>query len=362
MTQEKPLKLDTSIKSTEERINLVNQIIEQTPENKLTPYYLSKMSDYILNSQTKESKEVLTDNRMVTINRRETSYEGLAGKLENGEDGIYNLASNLGKQAFLTQKKEITAADLEEVPGLKQLHDAIEEVEKQFARSSGKQRYALKKQIIEMRQDQYILKNSYRSPVSATAASNVVPKTALPDKIYFDENDLPQNDGLISLFNPKHISALLCNYSGLKQEFWGDFKSDFWYVMEDLDNLIDAALLPDYPLYYELLIMKIDGCTNLEIQAALEEQFNIKHSIEYISSLWRNKIPKMIAETAQNQYLNWYYTTQAYGKWKKCTRCGEVKLAHNRFFSKNKSSKDGWYSLCKCCRNKASKKKKEGGK
>ncbi len=51
------------------------------------------------------------------------------------------------------------------------------------------------------------------------------------------------------------------------------------------------------------------------------------------------------------KYLLWYYTFVEYGKWKRCSRCGQIKLAHNRFFSKNKTSKDGWYSICKCCRN-----------
>ena len=122
--------------------------------------------------------------------------------------------------------------------------------------------------------------------------------------------------------------------------------------MEDLDNLVDRTLKNDYPLYYDLLIYKIDGKQNIEIQSLLQEKHGIKHSVEYISSLWRNKIPKLISEKAQEEYLVWYYTTQEYGKWKKCSRCGQVKLAHNRFFSKNKTSKDGFYSICKCCRNK----------
>ena len=39
------------------------------------------------------------------------------------------------------------------------------------------------------------------------------------------------------------------------------------------------------------------------------------------------------------------------GKYKKCSRCGQIKLAHNKYFSKNKTSKDGFYSICKCCRS-----------
>ena len=95
-----------------------------------------------------------------------------------------------------------------------------------------------------------------------------------------------------------------------------------------------------------------DGKQNIEIQELLYEKYNIKHSLEYISSLWRNKIPKLIAEKAQEKALIWYYTEIEKGQWKKCTRCGQIKLAHNKFFSKNKTSKDGFYSICKCCRNK----------
>jgi hypothetical protein len=73
--------------------------------------------------------------------------------------------------------------------------------------------------------------------------------------------------------------------------------------MLDLDNLIDDALEKDYPLYYDLLIYKIDGRSNAEIQFLLELKYGIKHSVEYISSLWRNKIPKLIAERAVKNYL-----------------------------------------------------------
>ena len=46
-----------------------------------------------------------------------------------------------------------------------------------------------------------------------------------------------------------------------------------------------------------------------------------------------------------------HYTLEEKGKWKKCSKCQEIKLAHPYFFTKNKTSKDGWYSICKCCRN-----------
>ena len=347
-------KLDYKLESPQERNELVKKIIDETPPEKLTQRYLEILTDYIIFAMDKEErkrKKILTDNRMVTVNKRETSFEGLVGKLENGEDGIYNMIAN-DKNILFTPKISITQEDIETIPPLKELREAIEKVEAAEKRATGKKKFLLKKQLIEMRQDQYVIKNSYKQPIYCINGIKSFAKLDLSENITIDENGEIHTDCLISIFNPKHISLLLCNYSKLKEETYSKFTSDAYYMMQDLDNLVDAALAEDYPMYYDLLIYKIDGKQNIEIQELLYEKYNIKHSLEYISSLWRNKIPKLIAEKAQEKALIWYYTEVEKGQWKKCTRCGQIKLAHNKFFSKNKTSKDGFYSICKCCRNK----------
>ena len=347
-------KLDYKLESPQERNELVKKIIDETPPEKLTQRYLEILTDYIIFAMDKEErkrKKILTDNRMVTVNKRETSFEGLVGKLENGEDGIYNMIAN-DKNILFTPKISITQEDIETITPLKELRDAIEQVEAAEKRATGKKKFLLKKQLIEMRQDQYVIKNSYKQPIYCVNGIKSFAKLDLSENITIDENGEIHTDCLISIFNPKHISLLLCNYSKLKEETYSKFTSDAYYMMQDLDNLIDAALAEDYPMYYDLLIYKIDGLQNIEIQQRIENEFGIKHSVEYISSLWRNKIPKIISEKAKEEYIIWYYTYKEYGKWKKCSRCGQIKLAHNRFFSKNKTSKDGFYSICKCCRNK----------
>lgn len=347
-------KLDYSLQTPQERNELVKKIIDETPPEQLTNKYLTILSDYIIFAMDKEErkkKKILTDNRMVTVNRRETSFQGLAGQLENGEDGIYNMIAN-DKNIIFMPKVTITEEDIKEIPGLKDLRDAIDNVEKQFKAATGKRKFLLKKQLIEMRQDQYVLKSVYRQPMYMMNVTKSFSKLQLDGKITITEDGQVKSTELVSLFDQKHVSALLCNYSKLKEDAWSKFSSDSYYLMEDLDNLIERTLKDKYPLYYDLLIYKIDGKQNIEIQELLNEKHGIKHSVEYISSLWRNKIPKLLAEQAQEDYLIWYYTMQERGKWKRCSRCGEVKLAHNRFFSKNKTSKDGFYSICKCCRNK----------
>ena len=138
------------------------------------------------------------------------------------------------------------------------------------------------------------------------------------------------DNSMISLMNYKHVSALLCNYSRLKEDCYGNFYTDGYFLMEDLDNLIQNAL-SNFPVYLDLLIFKIDGKSNLQIQNLLLDLHDTRYSIEYISCLWRNKIPKMIAEQAEKEYLQWYYTIKKKGKWKTCTRCKQVKLANNKF-------------------------------
>lgn len=346
-------KLDYTLQSPEERSDFVKKIIDEIPPEKLTNQYIEILTDYIIfamDKQERKEKNILTENRMITVNKRETSYQGLVSKFENGEDGLYNLI-NEDKNVILTPKVSITEKDIEEIQPLKQLRDAIDIVKEQEKKATGKRKYLLKKQIIEMCQSQYTIKGEYKPVIYGSNVIKSFCKSDLSDHITINEDGEPVNTGLVSFFEPKHLSALLCNYSALKEDVYGNFMNDAYYLMEDLDNLIDRTLKDDYPLYYDLLIYKIDGKQNVEIQMLLEMTYGIRHSVEYISSLWRNKIPKLLAEQAKKDYLNWYYTNVEYGKWKKCSRCGQIKLANNKFFSKNKTSKDGFYSICKDCRN-----------
>ena len=348
------IKMDFSLVTPQERVKKVEEIIANTPSERLTPYYLEKLADYIIFAMDKEErkkKKILTDNRMITVNKRETSFEGLIGRLENGEDGIYNIITN-DKNIIFTPKVSITEEDIKTIPGLKELRIEIAKIEEECKHARGKRAFLLKKQLIGMRQDQYALKDVYRKPVYVMNITKSLSNLNISEEIGLDENNEVYSTGLINFYNPKHISALLCNYSQIKEDCWDKFNSDIKWLMEDLDALVDRTLKGRYPLYYDLVVYKIDGKSNAEIQEILQEDYGIKHSVEYLSSLQRNKIPKMIADKAADEQLVFHYTNEEYGHWKKCGRCGQIKLAHNHFFSKNSTSKDGFYSICKECRNK----------
>lgn len=354
------MKLDYSLKTPEERIAYVNNLLENTPAEQLRSQYLTYMSDYILfvadkNQTKKEYKQehpIVTKNREVTINKRQVSFEEIISTLENGEDGLYARITN-DKNQIMDRKEKITSEDAEEIPGLRENLELIEKLKRQFDAATGQKRYSLKKQIIETWQQIYILKASAKSSPASGRVSNQIKNmshVSLEENIWLDENDTPHSDGLITLFNPAHVSFLLCYYSQLKQECAEDLMSDMHYLLLDLEDLVYKTLR-DEPILFDLVIWKIDGRTNEEIQKLMESHYGIQHNEQYFSTLWRKRIPKMLAEQASKDWLIWCFTNVEYGVWKKCGRCGEMKLAHPLFFSKN-TSDDGFYSICKDCRKK----------
>ncbi len=350
-------KLDYSLKTTQERLALVNQIINES-KDPIRPQYLTYMSDYILfindKEQTiKERKEehpILTKNREKTINKRQISFEEIISNLENGEDGLYSMITN-DKNQIMDPKDPLTKEDIEQSPQLKEFLDIISELQQQFNKATGQRKFALKKQIIETWQQIYIIKAASKGNVSKGRTPSQVRNMAhmpLHEHISIGEDLLPHSDCVISLFNPDHVSFLLCYYPQLKEECYDDLDSDMHWLLIDLEDLAEKAL-EKHPLLWDLLVLKTDGLTNEEIVRAIDRDYGVIHTEQYYSTLWRKRIPKLIVEEAQKQFINNYYFNHVYCEYIKCGRCGEYKLAHPLFFSSN-TNKNGYYSICKECR------------
>ena len=144
------IKLDYSLQTPEERNALVQQILEDNPD--VSDAYLEVLADYLvlcMEKQEKKERKLLTDNRMATVTKRETSFEGLVSQLENGEDGIYNLMTE-NKNMIFQPKVTITKKDLEDIPLLRQLREAIAYWENKMEVSEGRDKFIIKKTIIEL--------------------------------------------------------------------------------------------------------------------------------------------------------------------------------------------------------------------
>ncbi len=142
-------KLDYSLKTAAERADFIENLLPTlTNEQLKSKKYMEIMSDYIVSAMTPEEKKqkmILTDNRMITINKRETSFQSLVDKFENGEDGLWNFMIENDKNILLTHKKEITDGDLENIDSLKDLKESIKIIEKKEKEATGKNKYKLKK-------------------------------------------------------------------------------------------------------------------------------------------------------------------------------------------------------------------------
>lgn len=356
--QKKFYKLNYNLTSPEERVEYVRQLLAAETEEQVSRIQLEYLANYILSALPKEErqkKKILTDTRLSYIKKyRETSYEGLALTLERGEDGIPSLATTNPHQ-YLTQRKKITSEDIKADSSLQKIDNEVQKLQKQLKTAEGYDIYLIKKNIIELNQMKYTIKTLSSPPVRSTKGQpiNYIKNShPLVEEIRVSKNgdEVEVVEG-VSITDPTHVAAILSLYNELKDEGAKEMMSDVRYLIEEFDDVFHNDYKEQYPEHYQIALLKIEGKTNAEIHDFMKEQFNSSHTNEYISSLWTTKIPKEIAEIATDKYIYWYYTTQKPGVFKKCSKCGQIKLMNNRFFSKNGTSKDGYYSQCKDCRN-----------
>lgn len=284
-------KLDYSIESPQDRTTFVSNLLSSTDPSTLTSQYLETLADYLIIASEKQERkdsrkrELLTANRTTTITKYETSFEGLAVGLENGEDGIYNLTSN--RDTLLTPKISITPQDLAEIPLLRQLRDTISTWETALRKATGRDAFIIKKALIEMRKDQYLIKQAYRKPIVPHKLSN---RGSFP--ISIDDHSTYSKGELTvagaSLLDPSFVAALLQDYSRLKQDSYDRFEGDTWYLIQALEEITDKAL-KEYPIHHRILEYKIDGKSNAEIRTLIKEEFDTLYTPEYISALWCKK-------------------------------------------------------------------------
>jgi hypothetical protein len=125
--------LDTHLQSPEERLEFVNKWLEQNPEpNELEMEWIANYLVYPIDKEERRQRKILTDNRQVTINAHEASYEGLSSKFEAGDDALE--AISLSRTPITTnitpRKRAITQRELDAHPELAVIRDSAVEWQK----------------------------------------------------------------------------------------------------------------------------------------------------------------------------------------------------------------------------------------
>ena len=220
--------------------------------------------------------------------------------------------------------------------------------------------------LIELRRQQYTLRDSYKvsivkkpytmaPPLEETSinfGTEIAVKPLglyepslfqlMPDPTALSEEDLsaisrrlaPSNAPYIFDFeNENHVRELFDIYYDIEDE---DFRKTFEFYRAKA-NLTEAQNL--------ILEAKMAGKTNEEINKELGDQ---KVAVNYISSIYRKKLPLLFSEAARRhreEAENIFFKEN----FKTCKKCGKTYLRSPDFFVRNRKSSDGLVGVCKEC-------------
>lgn len=333
------VKLDKKIKTSKERLEYVQELLQQ---GTYTPKELDIMATYMLEASEREekTKEILTNNRIQTINKRETSWEEMQEFIHSNE-----MKKHETKVKPLTLKLSLTEEDFKN-PFIKQIEDEIQRL-KQVIKNAPDAKCVpmIKSILIDLKKTQYMIKgvksNSRKLLFQKGQINYYQPTGYLSNGEY--------NDSTFYFHKPKHIAALIKYYDKLLNS---DVQSTIHWILIDFDILLESC--PNEK-YKDIIKWKIQGYENQEIYEMLLSKYSEGYSLMYISSLINKIIPAALAQLYTEKMINWIYLYKLRGKWKKCSKCGQIKLAHRCNFSLNKRGKYGFHSICKLCRREVKK-------
>jgi len=120
---------------------------------------------------------------------------------------------------------------------------------------------------------------------------------------------------------------------------------DLGCLLYDFNNLIRELYKDSFTdMEKEILeLYRIEGTT----QEDISEQLYVTQ--QYVSKSL-NSICDKIIDKYWEKLEDWYYTFVVKGTYKQCSKCKENKLLNERYFGKNKATKDGFNIYCKKCR------------
>ena len=245
--------------------------------------------------------------------------------------------------------------------------------------------------LIELRRQQYSLKDGYTEPMLMRATFNEpvseqviwgedinIEPVGLPfnspisSKIWrtdrfpipsdFNENELRELSSILWTARPQRPTFNFGNIADLTklaaviselqiQVQFEDF--EFGSTLPQLIQVWDtyASLAPLKDVQREVLNRKLRHETNEQVVAALNEKFGRKYTLNYISTMYCKVILPTIAETAKRHREvceNLFFPEN----FKTCIDCGRVLLRDGENFVKKARSSDGFSPRCKQCEKK----------
>lgn len=245
---------------------------------------------------------------------------------EEGNKGVeafpfFQLPKNYKKVKDLKLEKE----DLEKYPPMKDYYEFYNYLKEESKRLWGTKnlskeemvrRGKIKKLLPEIKKDMMDAKKQLQMPI--------IWKSPLKDNGGADYD-------LLDMFDKEVVKELLRVHKGV------DLQDDLSCILVDLENLINKIEFTDKQR--KVLELWSNGLVTGEISKKLKlDPSTITKCL--------NGVVDLIIKQYEKEYEEWYYLNIRKGEYKKCSRCGEVKLVSQ--FDKN--GKRGLYPRCKKCR------------
>lgn len=234
---------------------------------------------------------------------------------------LYQLPKNFKKVKDL----KIEKVDLEKYPPMKDYQNFYEYLKEEsnrlwttkgLSREELIRRGKIKKILPEIKKDMLEVKKQLQMPI--------IWKAPLKDNGEADYD-------MLDMFDKNVVKELL------KVKKQVDLQDDLSCILVDLENLINKVEFTDRQK--EVLNMWKNGVCIDDIAKDLKVRQNT------ISKTLSRAVESIIKKY-EEEYENWYYLNIRKGTYKKCSKCGEIKLISQ--FDKN--GKKGFKSMCKKCR------------
>ena len=154
--------------------------------------------------------------------------------------------------------------------------------------------------------------------------------------IYFDFTDI------------EHVYQLILSYVDLRAvvENGDETDSTTAELLNTLDYYVQETNLTDSQK--EILQMKKQQIKNKDIKDYINSKYGTTYNENYISTIFRQKIIRQINETAafhKKIISNIFFSEE----FKQCTSCGQWLLICSENFVKKSRAKDGYTNRCKAC-------------
>lgn len=152
---------------------------------------------------------------------------------------------------------------------------------------------------------------------------------------------------IVSLGDVNTYKGLILNYKDLRDKYEHNQQSDWWALIKDFEYILSKTDFTDDEKF--VLEVLFDGYSQKQIREKYENVNLEKITKDRIHRMINVSIPKKLLNTHLDIIQDWLVINKQFGKYKVCSKCGESKLANERYFRFDRLAKDNLRNQCRKC-------------